>query len=80
VGGEALRRVAEEEGDRRAQGRHLREREVDEDHVAREHLQAEVRVDPDEGRAGERREGQEGEGVAHRGPGRAKASASARTS
>src|SRR4029077_5777195 len=44
----ALRAMAEHEGHRCAQRRDLRQREVDEDDVAREHLNPEIGVDADE--------------------------------
>ena len=61
-------RHADQEAGRRAEGRHLRQREVHEDHLAGDHVQAEVRVDRDQDHAGhERRQHQ----LDHRVPGAA---------
>jgi hypothetical protein len=58
----ALGKMAEDERGGCTQRRHLRERQVDEDHVAPEHVQPEIRVDGDERRA---REGGQGEELDH---------------
>ena len=67
--------MAHEERDGRAEGGDLRQRQVDEDDVALEHLQAEVGVDADERDARDRGQQQEGGGFRHR-----SARASVRTS
>ena len=64
VGGVAVRGVAREQRHRHAEGGHLREGEVDEDHAAGQDVQAQVRVDAGEHQAGE--EGQEQEIEHHR--------------
>src|SRR5204862_2605312 len=51
---EGLGRMSGDEGEGGPEGRDLREREVDEDHVALEDLQPEVGVDANQGDAGER--------------------------
>jgi hypothetical protein len=65
MGGEALGRMAEEEGRGRAERGDLRQREVDEDHVAAQDVQPEIRVDADQRDAGSRGQREEGEGVDH---------------
>ena len=67
VGREPLRGMAEHEPDRRAECGDLGEREIDEDHPPRQHLQAEIRVDADEADGHEERGPEKGEGVGHRG-------------
>jgi hypothetical protein len=58
----ALDRVAREEGDGDSEGRRLGQRQVDEDHPPREHVESQVDVDPGENETGE--EG-DGEGLDH---------------
>ena len=66
VGREILRRVAEHEGDRRAERGDLRERQIDEDDFARQHLDAEIGVDADETDRHEERRPEKCERLAHR--------------
>ena len=74
VGGLALDRVPGQERDRDAERRHLGERQIDEDHAARQHVQAEIDVDRGQDEAGEARRPQK---LDHRnGPQRPPASAS----
>ncbi|MEJ0076862.1 MAG: hypothetical protein WDO17_15715 [Alphaproteobacteria bacterium] len=49
-----------------AERRDLRQREVDEDHFARQDLDAEIGVDADEAYGNEKWQPEEGERVAHR--------------
>ncbi len=65
VGREALRRMAEHEGDGRAERRDLRQRQIDEDDFARQHLDAEIGVDADEAHRHEERRPEKDERVAH---------------
>ena len=66
VGGDALRRMAEHEGDGGAERRDLREREIDEDDVAGQHLDAEIGVDADQAERHQKARPQECERVDHR--------------
>ena len=70
VGRRALRRMAEHERDRRAERRDLREREIDEDDVAGQHLDAEIGVDADQAERHQERRPQQRERVAHHALGR----------
>ena len=66
VGGGALRRMAEHEGRGRAERGDLRQREIDEDDVARQHLDAEPGVDADETHRHQKRGPKECDRLAHR--------------
>ena len=50
IGRNALRRMAEHECHRRAERRDLRERQIDKDHFAGKHLNAEIGMDADKAR------------------------------
>jgi len=66
VGRGALRGMAEHEGNRGAERGDLRQREIDEDHVAREHLDAEIGVDADEADGHQKRWPEKCNGIHHR--------------
>jgi hypothetical protein len=66
VGRDPLRRMAEHERGGRAERRDLRQREIDEDHFARQHLDAEIRMDAGQAHRHQEREQQERERLAHR--------------
>ena len=66
VGCRALRRMAEHEGRGRAERGDLRQRQIDEDDFARQHLDAEIGVDADEADRHEKRWPKECDGLAHR--------------
>ena len=58
--------MAEHEGGGRAERRDLRQRQIDEDDFARQHLDAEIGVDADEADRHEERRPEECERVDHR--------------
>ena len=58
--------MAEHERGGRAERRDLRKREIDEDHFARQHLDAEIGVDADEADRHQERRPEECERLAHR--------------
>jgi len=64
--GMALHRMAEHERDRGAERGDLREREVDEDHLAAQHLDSEIDVDPQQAQRDQEGRPQQLQGVAHR--------------
>ena len=66
IGRHALRRMAEHEGDRRAERRDLRERQIDEDHFARQDLNAEIGVDADQAYRHQERRPEKCERLDHR--------------
>ena len=66
IGRQALRRMAEHEGHGRAERRDLRQRQIDEDDFAGEHLNAEIGVDADEAYRHQERRPEKFERLAHR--------------
>ena len=68
VGRGAVRGMTEHEGHRRAKRRDLGERQIDEDHFAGKHLDAEIGVDADETDRHQERRPQQCQRFAHRAP------------
>ena len=66
ISGAALHRMTEHEGDGGAERRDLREREIDEDDLAAQHLDAEIGVNPDQAERDQERRPQQLKRVAHR--------------
>ena len=66
IGRNALRRMTEHECDRRAERRDLRERQIDKDHFAGKHLDAEIGVDADKRDRHQERRPEKNERLDHR--------------
>ena len=63
---DALGRVAEHEGDGRTQRRDLRQRQIDKDHFAGQHLNAEIGVDADQAHRHQEGRPEKLQGIDHR--------------
>ena len=66
VGRDALSRMTEHEGDGRAKRRDLCQRQIDEDHFARQHLNAEIGMDADQAHGHQERRPEELQRIDHR--------------